>query len=62
VYRGERSGRICGPRMCGRGGAFSVFFISKIKRVGGWMGWAGGFFFFFSLYLGVRILGDWPIR
>jgi hypothetical protein len=60
VDRGERSGRICGPRMCGRGGAFSVFFISKIRRMGGSGGGGEGFFFF--VYQGVRILGDWPIR
>jgi hypothetical protein len=57
VYRGERSGRICRPRMCGRGGAFSVFFIFQIKRVDGWVDGGGtGFFFPF-----IRDSGFWVI-
>jgi hypothetical protein len=40
------------------GEAFSVFFISKIKRVGR----SGGNGVFFFVYQGVMILGDWPIR
>jgi hypothetical protein len=39
------------------GGAFSLFFISKIKRMGGW-GVEGFFFFFLSF---IRESGFWVI-
>jgi hypothetical protein len=45
--------------MCGRGGAFSVFFISKIKRVGGWMG--GRRVLFFLVFSFIRESGFWVI-